>query len=131
MWLVSGRTINHSTISNFRRKHKQKLKDIHRRMLRVAIDMGVAKLSELCIDGTSPDKLPPELAELTTRRTKMNEVLEQLREMDLGADFARNRIRDVDCGSILPDCPMPRTICVEHFVNPHTGRTCCQIITRK
>jgi len=95
---------------------------------------------------------PPELAELTTRRTKMNEVLEQLREMDLGADFARNRIRDVDCGSILPDCPMPRTISVEHFVsrmgtneyfikppfgcphsvdNPHTGRTCCQIMTRK
>ena len=121
-------------------------------MLRVAIDMGVAKLSELCIDGTSPDKLPTELAELTTRRTKMNEVLEQLREMDLGADFARNRIRDVDCGSILPDCPMPRTISVEHFVsrmgtneyfikppfgcphsvdNPHTGRTCCQIMTRK
>jgi len=201
MWLVSGRTIDHSTISDFRRKHKQELKDIHRQMLRVAIDMGVAKLSELCIDGTrvrananryktwtadrverllkeldgqietalaemetndsvnelfddgtSPDKLPPELAELTTRRTKMNEVLEQLREMDLGADFARNRIRDVDCGSILPDCPMPRTISVEHFVsrmgtneyfikppfvcphsvdNPHTGRTCCQIMTRK
>ena len=131
MWLVSGRSIDHSTISDFRRKHKKELKDIHRHMLRVAIDMGVAKLSELCIDGTrvranasrhktwtaeriekllkeldgqietamaeletndstdelfddgtAPDRLPPELAELTTRRTKMNEVLEQLREMD-------------------------------------------------
>ena len=90
-------------------------KDIHRQMLRAAINMGVTKLPELCIDGTrvranasghqtwtadrvekllkeldgqiatamaeletndsldelfddgtSPDKLPPELAELTT-----------------------------------------------------------------
>jgi len=123
MWLVSGRTIDHGTISDFRRKHKKELKDIHRQMLRVAIDMGVAKLSELCIDGTrvrananryktwtadrverllneldgqietalaemetndsvnelfddgtSPDKLPPELAELTTRRTITSSV---------------------------------------------------------
>jgi len=131
MWLVSGRSIDHSTISDFRRRHKKELKDIHRQMLRVAIDMGVAKLSELCIDGTrvranasrhktwtadrvekllkeldgqietamaeldtndsidelfddgtSPARLPPELAELTTRREKLNEVLEQLQEMD-------------------------------------------------
>jgi len=47
MRLVSGRTI-----SDFRREHKKELKDIHRQILRVAIDMGVAKLSELCIDGT-------------------------------------------------------------------------------
>ena len=52
MWLVSGRTIDHSTLSDFRREHQKELKDIHRQMLRVAIDMGVAKLSELCIDGT-------------------------------------------------------------------------------
>ena len=51
MWLVSGRTIDHSTISNFRREHKKELRDIHRQILRVAIDMGIAKLSELCIDG--------------------------------------------------------------------------------
>jgi len=47
MWLVSGRAIDHSTISDFRREHKKELKDIHRQMLRVAIDMRVAKLSEL------------------------------------------------------------------------------------
>ena len=132
MWLVSGRSIDHSTISDFRREHKKELKDIHRQMLRTAIDMGLAKLSELCIDGTrvranasrhktwtadrvekllkeldgqietamveletndslddlfddgtSPDKLPPELAELTTRRAKLNEVFQQLQEMDI------------------------------------------------
>jgi transposase len=131
MWLVSGRTIDHSTISDFRRNFKAELKDIHRQMIRYAIDLGVAKLSELCIDGsrvranssrhktwtaerlekllkelddqiekamaeletndstdelfddgTSADKLPPELASLKTRRTKMNEMLTQLKEMD-------------------------------------------------
>ena len=52
MWLVSGRTIDHSTISDFRRKYKKELKDIHCQMIRFAMNMGVAKLAELCIDGT-------------------------------------------------------------------------------
>jgi transposase len=140
MWLVTGRTIDHSTISEFRRKHKKELKDIHRQMLRVAIDMGAAQLSELCIDGsrvranaarhktwtadrvekllkeldgqietamaemdandsmdelfddgTTPDKLPPGLANLTSRRTVINEILEQLRDMD-----ARRKAEGID-----------------------------------
>ena len=52
MWLVSGRTIDHVTISNFRRKHSKQLKDLHRQVIQVAIDLGLAKLSELCIDGS-------------------------------------------------------------------------------
>jgi transposase len=52
MWLVSGRTIDHTTLSEFRRKHGDQIKDIHRQMIRVAVDMGLAKLSELTIDGT-------------------------------------------------------------------------------
>lgn len=52
MWLVSGRTIDHDTISEFRRKHTDELKDIYRQMIRIAINMKVAKLGELCIDGT-------------------------------------------------------------------------------
>jgi transposase len=52
IWLVSGRTIDHVTISNFRRKHTKQLKDLHRQVVKVAIDLGLAKLSELCIDGS-------------------------------------------------------------------------------
>ena len=52
IWLVSGRTIDHVTISNFRRKHTKQLKDLHRQVIKVAIDLGLAKLSELCIDGS-------------------------------------------------------------------------------
>jgi transposase len=52
IWLVSGRTIDHTTLSNFRRDHQQQVKKLYRDMVRLAIDLGVAKLSELCIDGT-------------------------------------------------------------------------------
>jgi transposase len=52
MWLASGRTIDHTTLSEFRRKHRSQLGDIYRQVVQLAIDLGVAKLSELCIDGT-------------------------------------------------------------------------------
>jgi len=52
IWLVSGRTLDHTTISEFRRKWEKQLKGIYKQMVQVAISMGVAKLSELCIDGT-------------------------------------------------------------------------------
>ena len=52
MWLASGRRIDHTTLSKFRRQHADALRDIFRQMVKLAIDLGVAKLSELCIDGT-------------------------------------------------------------------------------
>ena len=52
IWLVSGRTIDHVTISKFRRKHTKQLKDLHRQVVQVAIELGLARLSELCIDGS-------------------------------------------------------------------------------
>jgi len=48
IWLTSGRKLDHSTLSEFRRKHEKELKDIYRQMIQLAISMGVAKLSELC-----------------------------------------------------------------------------------
>ena len=52
IWLASGRTIDHVTLSTFRRKHTKQLKDLYRQMVRLAVKLGVAKLGELCIDGT-------------------------------------------------------------------------------
>lgn len=52
IWLTSGRVFDHSTLSAFRRKHHTQLKKIYKQLVQTAIDMGVAKLSELCIDGT-------------------------------------------------------------------------------
>jgi hypothetical protein len=52
IWLASGRTIDHVTLSNFRRDHPKRLKGIYQQLVKTAIDLGVAKLSELCIDGS-------------------------------------------------------------------------------
>ncbi|MCA9148077.1 MAG: IS1182 family transposase [Planctomycetales bacterium] len=52
MWLVSGRTIDHDTLSRFRRAHANELKDVYRQLIRTAIRLGMAQLSELCIDGS-------------------------------------------------------------------------------
>ena len=52
MWLTSGRTIDHTTLSEFRRKHTAELKDLFKQMVKLAINLKVANLAELCIDGT-------------------------------------------------------------------------------
>jgi hypothetical protein len=52
MWLASGRSIDYSTLSKFRKKHQKQLKGIYRQVVQYAVDLGLAKLSELVIDGT-------------------------------------------------------------------------------
>lgn len=52
IWLTSGRRIDHTTLSKFRRKYTSQLRDIFKQMIGLAIDLKVANLGELCIDGT-------------------------------------------------------------------------------
>ncbi len=52
MWLASGRRIDYSTLSEFRRKNSKALRGIFQQMIKLAINLGIANLSELCIDGT-------------------------------------------------------------------------------
>ncbi len=52
IWLASGRTIDHTTLSEFRRKHQAELKGLYRDLVQLAVDLKVAQLGELCIDGT-------------------------------------------------------------------------------
>ncbi|QDV86420.1 Transposase DDE domain protein [Stieleria magnilauensis] len=52
IWLSSGRRIDHSTISDFRRNNSDAVKGIFKQMVKLAINLGIANLSELCIDGT-------------------------------------------------------------------------------
>ena len=51
-WLVEGRTIDHSTISEFRRKNPAALKDIFVQIVLVARDLGHVPLQTLGFDGT-------------------------------------------------------------------------------
>lgn len=52
IWLVSGRQIDHTTISSFRKKHTAALKKLNADIIRLAAKMGAARLSEVCLDGT-------------------------------------------------------------------------------
>lgn len=52
MWLASGREIDHRTLCVFRRKHSKALRMLFKDLVKLAVKLNVAKLSELCIDGT-------------------------------------------------------------------------------
>lgn len=113
IWLTSGRKLDHSTLSEFRRKNEKELKDIYRQMIQLAISMKVAKLSELCIDGTkvradasrfktykreNVSKLIEELdSQITDALSKLetNDVLEDLFDDGQKADQLPSEIKDL------------------------------------
>lgn len=108
MWLASGRVIDHSTLSNFRKDNRQALKDLGKQVVRTAIDLKVAKLSELCIDGTRV--LANANRHKRWTQKEVDEVLARLDEsiakamadMDL-ADEIDDLLNDGDdCGDKLP-----------------------------
>lgn len=51
-WLAEGRTIDHTTLSEFRRKHPAELKDLFVQVGLVARELGFLKLETLAFDGT-------------------------------------------------------------------------------
>jgi transposase len=91
MWLASGRTIDHATLSEFRRKHPRQLKDLYRQVVQLAIQLGVAKLAEVCIDGTRV------LANASRFKTLKAEKVEQLlAELDRQIDAAMSDLETND-----------------------------------
>lgn len=51
-WLVSGRTIDHTTLSEFRRKHPDELKGLFIKVCQVARELGFLNLQRLGYDAT-------------------------------------------------------------------------------
>jgi len=82
-WLVSGRTIDHSTLSEFRRKNATALKDLFVQIGLVAREMGCLSLETLAFDGTrlrannrrtgsrTPDRLREMKAALAAKFTEL------------------------------------------------------------
>jgi transposase len=52
LWLVGGRSIDHSTFCEFRTKFRDALKDLFRQVGRVAMEMGMVRLGCVALDGT-------------------------------------------------------------------------------
>jgi transposase len=107
MWLTSGRRIDHTTISEFRRKHAKALRGIFKQMIKLAIDLGIANLAELCIDGTriladsnryktwTTDRLARALEQLDAQIADALETLEVNDSLDedlLGEDISADRL---------------------------------------
>jgi transposase len=51
-WLAEGRTIDHTTLSEFRRRHPAALKDLFVQICRIARELGLLSLQRLAFDGT-------------------------------------------------------------------------------
>lgn len=88
MWLASGRKIDHTTLSEFRRKNGKQLKGTFKQLITRAIDLGVANLAELCIDGTRV------LADANRYKSWTTERLERaLKQLDAEIADGNNRNR--------------------------------------
>lgn len=109
IWLASGRRIDHTTISEFRRKNAKALRDIFKQMIKCAINLGVANLSELCIDGTrvlasaskyktwTAERLAKALEQLDAQIAEALALLETNDSFDedlLGQDISAERLPD-------------------------------------
>jgi transposase len=107
IWLTSGRRIDHTTLSEFRRKHSAELRDIFKQMIKLAIDLKVTNLAELCIDGTrvlanasrfktwTSERLARALERLDSQITEALASLESNDSLDedlLGEDISADRL---------------------------------------
>jgi len=108
MWLVEGRTIDHSTICEFRTKFREPLKNLFQQMGRIALNMGMARLNEVALDGTRVkanngrgETLTPDGIE--TRLAALDQELEQMFQE---AEEADNRERHLfDTGESSTELP--------------------------
>jgi transposase len=125
IWLASGRHIDHTTLSEFRRKNSGELRDIFRQMIKLAMDLNVANLSELCIDGTrvlanarkyrtwTAAKVEKLLSELDAQLLEALAVLESSDQLDkdlLGDDVSADQLPPE-----LRDMKARRELLAEHL----------------
>ncbi len=91
MWLAEGHTLDHSTLSKFRRQHKEGIKDLFVQMGLLAQELGWLPLQELAYDGTRlrssnrprGSRTPAELREMQAAlRQKYTELAAQAEAED-------------------------------------------------
>jgi transposase len=106
IWLVSGRSIDHTTISKFRTAHAKQLRELYRSVCKQAIDLGVAKLAEVCIDGSRVMGNASRFRTITA--AKAEKLLEELDKQIATAMEEQEQNDEIDeafgedCGDKLP-----------------------------
>ncbi|MEX0700845.1 MAG: IS1182 family transposase [Planctomycetales bacterium] len=105
-WLAEGRSIDHTTLSEFRRTRGPRLKDLFVQVVLVAREIGLAKLETLAYDGTrlradnrlrgakTPDELRKLRAELARLYEEQERRLaeEDLREQTLFGSIEKSKL---------------------------------------
>ncbi|MHC4066174.1 MAG: IS1182 family transposase [Planctomycetota bacterium] len=97
MWLAEGRTIDHSTLCDFRTKFKQGLKDLFRRIGRVAMGLGLIRLNQVALDGTriKANSSAHSTASAKTLDERLKVLDEQIEKMLTEADQVDQQDQDL------------------------------------
>lgn len=97
LWLVEGRTIDHSTFCDFRTRFKQELKDLFRQLGRVAMHMGLVSLNQVALDGTrvKANSSAHATASAKTLEQRLVVLDEQIEQMLAEADQVDGREKDL------------------------------------
>ena len=97
MWLVEGRTIDHSTFCGFRTRFKKELKDLFRQIGRVGMAMGLLSLNQTALDGTrvKANSSRSATASAATLAQRLAVLDEQIERMMAEADEADRRDQDL------------------------------------
>ncbi len=108
MWLVEGRTIDHSTFCDFRTRFHRALEDLFRQIGRVAMYMGLIRLNPVALDGTrvkanSSRHATASAKTLEERLKVLDEQIERmLAEADQGDQQDKDLFGDSISGHTLP-----------------------------
>lgn len=97
MWLVEGRTIDHSTFCEFRTRFPKELKDLFRQIGRLAIHMGLMRLNQLALDGTrvKANSSRHATASAKTLEERLRALDEQIDKMMVEASKADQHDKDM------------------------------------
>jgi transposase len=97
MWLVEGRTIDHSTFAGFRKDFGRQIKDLFKQVGRLAMTMGLVRLNTVALDGTrvraNADRRATATAKtLEGRLARLDEEIERLLAEAGQAEEAEQRL---------------------------------------
>jgi len=97
MWLVEGRTIDHSTFCDFRTKFKRAIKDLFRQIGRVAMHLGLIRLNQVALDGTrvQANSSRHATASAKTLQQRLQVLDEQIEKMLAEADQVDQQDKDL------------------------------------
>ena len=97
LWLVEGRTIDHSTFCAFRTRFKRELKDLFAQIGRLAMRLGLVRLNQVALDGTRAraNSSPHATASAKTLEQRLAVLDEQIDQLLAEAERTDQREQDL------------------------------------